>query len=254
MKTLTLYIVFFRSLALQAVWNFERMQNIGFAYALMPVLYVLYPDPAKRSEALMRHLGFFNVHPYMVSIILGLVIRTEEDISRGAPGSVDTVNNLKNAMAGPLAAIGDVFFWATWRPVLALISIGIMLVVLRFQYDRYLLLAPLFFIVVYNVFQIGFRLITLLAAYRNHAEIVTVIQEMKFRDMLDRVRFFGMVVLICVMGFYFISFSRDMYDGTWFLAVFMGSIFIGSTKLPPSVVLYGVICSGVIMYVIRGYG
>ncbi|MGA2090005.1 MAG: PTS system mannose/fructose/sorbose family transporter subunit IID, partial [Endomicrobiales bacterium] len=53
MKILTLYSVFLRSFALQAVWNFERMQNVGFAYALMPVLNVLYPDPAKRSEALL---------------------------------------------------------------------------------------------------------------------------------------------------------------------------------------------------------
>ncbi|MGA2090929.1 MAG: PTS system mannose/fructose/sorbose family transporter subunit IID, partial [Endomicrobiales bacterium] len=214
----------------------------------------LYPDPAKRSEALLRHLGFFNVHPYMVNIILGMVIRTEEEISRGNTAAVETVNNVKNAMAGPLAAIGDVFFWATWRPFLALLSVGIALVILRFHFDNYLLLAPLFFIIVYNVFQIVFRLVSLIAAYRSHDEILSVIKELKFRNMLDYVRFLGMVVLICVMGFYFISYSRGMFDGTCFLAVFMMSILIGSTKLPPSVVFYVVTFSGVIMYMIRGYG
>jgi mannose/fructose/N-acetylgalactosamine-specific phosphotransferase system component IID len=254
MKKRDFVSVFLRSFALQAVWNFEQMQNIGFAYALLPVLTSLYPDLVKRREALLRHLSFFNVHPYMVNIILGLVIRTEEEISRGEAGSVEKVNHLKNAMAGPLAAIGDVFFWATWRPFLALLSIGMMLVILRFHFEHYLLLAPLFFIVVYNVFQILFRFISLLAAYRSHDKILTVMQEMKFRNLLDRVRFFGMVVLICVMGFYFISYSRGMYDGSWFLAVFMVSIFIGSTKLPPSVVFYTVTFSGVMMYMIRGYG
>jgi PTS system mannose-specific IID component len=230
------------------------MQNIGFAYALLPVLTVLYPDPAKRTEALMRHLVFFNVHPYMVNIILGMVIRTEEDISRGDAPGVERVNIVKNAMAGPLAAIGDVFFWATLRPFLALLSVGLMLVILRFHFNNYLLLAPLFFIIVYNVLQIGFRFISLLIAYRSHEEIVTVVQELKFRNMLDRVRFLGMVALICVMGFYFISYSRNMYDGSWFLIVFMGAIFVGSTKLPPAVVFYVSIIAGVIMFMVRGYG
>lgn len=254
MKTRMYYSIFMRSLALQAVWNFERMQNAGFAFALLPALKALYPDPVRRREALLRHLGFFNVHPYMVGIILGMVIRTEEEISAGTAVPAEAVNNLKNALAGPLAAIGDVFFWATWRPFLALVSIGIMLAVMRFHADHLLMLAPMFFITAYTLTQVVFRVVTLVMAYRGHDKIVSVIQEMKFRNMLDHVRFLGMVVLISVMGFYFLSFSRSMYDGTWFLSVFMGAIFIGSTRLPPSVVFYGVIAAGVLMYMIRGYG
>ncbi|MCX5779153.1 MAG: PTS system mannose/fructose/sorbose family transporter subunit IID [Elusimicrobia bacterium] len=254
MKIRDFISVFLRSFALQAVWNFERMQNIGFAYALLPALTALYPDPRKRTEALMRHLEFFNVHPYMVNIILGTVIRTEQEISSGNTSLTETVNNTKNAMAGPLAAIGDVFFWATFRPFMVLVAVGIMLAVLRFNLDRFLPLAPLFFIVVYNVIQIGFRLISFLAVYRSHEAIVLVIQNMKFQNMLDRIRFLGMATLISVMGFYFISYSRNMYDGTCFLLVFMGSIFMGSTKLPPAVVFYAVLLSGVVMYMIRGYG
>lgn len=254
MKPRMYFSIFVRSLALQAVWNFERMQNVGFAFALLPALKALYPDPVRRREAVLRHLGFFNVHPYMVGIIIGMVIRSEEEISTGTTVPPETVNTLKNALAGPLAAIGDVFFWATWRPFLALISIGIMLATMRFHADHLLLLAPVFFIAAYTLTQVAFRAVTLVMAYRGHDKIVSVIQEMKFRNMLDHVRFLGMVVLICVMGFYFLSFSRSMYDGTWFLSVFMGAIFIGSTRLPPSVVFYGVTAAGVLMYMIRGYG
>lgn len=255
MKKPAFYTVFIRSFALQAVWNFERLQNIGFAYALQPVMARLYPDPLKRREMLLRHLGFFNVHPYMVNIILGMVIRTEEEIAHGrGSASFDDVAGAKNAMAGPLAAIGDAFFWATWRPFVALLSVGILLVVVRFHIDTHVLVAPLFFIVVYNVFQIGFRYISLLAAYRMHDKILSVVGELKFQNMLDRVRFFGMAVLVCIMGFYVMAFSRTMYDGIWFLAVFMGAIFLGMTKLPPLIVFYGVVASGVAMYLIRGYG
>jgi hypothetical protein len=54
--------VFLRSLLLQASWNPKGMQNLGLVYALYPALEVLYPEPAKRREAVQRHLTFFNTH------------------------------------------------------------------------------------------------------------------------------------------------------------------------------------------------
>ena len=35
--------VFWRSFPLQASFNYERMQNVGFCYSLLPVLKRLYP-------------------------------------------------------------------------------------------------------------------------------------------------------------------------------------------------------------------
>ena len=62
--------IFLRTFFLQALWNFERLQNVGFLYILYPVLKKLYPDKEKRKEALLRHIGFFNTNPYMVTIII----------------------------------------------------------------------------------------------------------------------------------------------------------------------------------------
>ena len=66
-------IIFLRTFFLQALWNFERLQNVGFLYILYPVLKNLYPNKEKRKEVLLRHIGFFNTNPYMVTVIVAMV-------------------------------------------------------------------------------------------------------------------------------------------------------------------------------------
>ena len=52
--------VWWRSTFLQGSWNYERMQNGGWAYTLIPALKRLYHTKEDRSAALKRHLEFFN--------------------------------------------------------------------------------------------------------------------------------------------------------------------------------------------------
>ena len=73
--------IFLRTFFLQALWNFERLQNVGFLYILYPVFKSLYKDKEKRKEALLRHIGFFNTNPYMVNIIIAMVINAENNIA-----------------------------------------------------------------------------------------------------------------------------------------------------------------------------
>ncbi len=110
-----LWRVYWRSLFLQAAWNPQGMQNLGLAYALYPALEVLYPDEAGRSEALRRHLTVFNTHPYVAASILGGVLHHERRIARGEEPP-DRVVAFKAALMGPLAALGDGFFWLSLRP------------------------------------------------------------------------------------------------------------------------------------------
>ena len=63
--------VMLRSQLLQGSWNYERMQNGGWAYSLIPALKKLYPQREDASAALKRHLEFFNTHPYIAAPILG---------------------------------------------------------------------------------------------------------------------------------------------------------------------------------------
>jgi mannose PTS system EIID component len=109
--------IFWRCLFLQAAWNRRGMQNLGFAYAIDPALRKLYPDPESRRRALGRHLGFFNCHPYMATAILGGAIHHEERVARGEEPETAPAA-FKSTLQGPLAALGDGFFWTALRPFL----------------------------------------------------------------------------------------------------------------------------------------
>lgn len=91
------------------------MQNLGLAWALYPALSWLYPEPAVRQAALERHLTPFNTHPYVAAAIVGGVLFHEERIARGEEGP-ERVEAFKRALMGPLAALGDGFFWLSLKP------------------------------------------------------------------------------------------------------------------------------------------
>ncbi len=121
----TLAHCFFRSLFLQAAWNRRGMQNLGFAYAVDPALRALYAgDPERRRAAMERHLGFFNCHPYTAAAILGGALHHEEKVAAGQERPRE-VEIYKSTLQGPLAAIGDGFFWTALRPFVgALAALG----------------------------------------------------------------------------------------------------------------------------------
>ncbi|OUC52380.1 PTS mannose transporter subunit IID [Eggerthia catenaformis] len=110
---------FWRSFPLQACFNFERMQNIGFAYMMIPALKKLYPNKEDLKIALKRHLTIFNTTPAVVTFIAGATIAMEEKIKnakeKGEEADEESINAVKTALMGPLAGIGDSFFWGTFR-------------------------------------------------------------------------------------------------------------------------------------------
>ncbi len=140
---------FFRSLLLQSAWNVRGMQNLGFAYAIWPALAALYPDPEARKAAVARHLEPFNTHPYMAEAILGGAIHHELRIAAGHLPP-EHVGRFKQALAGPLAGLGDTFFWASWRPAIG--ALGVLLLPLLGVF------AVPVFLVVYNLVHLAVRL------------------------------------------------------------------------------------------------
>ncbi|HNW43939.1 MAG TPA: PTS system mannose/fructose/sorbose family transporter subunit IID [Elusimicrobiales bacterium] len=111
--------MFFRSFFIQAGWNYERFQNIGFVFALLPALRKIYPDPEQLKAAVLRHLSIFNTQPYMANFVLGNVARMEADAA-ALPGDSPQRRNLpgvKQALASSFASIGDRIFWGRLKPM-----------------------------------------------------------------------------------------------------------------------------------------
>lgn len=239
--------VFLRSFFLQGLWNFEGLQNVGFAYGLYPFLVRLYPDPAVRRIVLLRHLGFFNTHPYMVSIVFGMIASMEEDIAAAPQSSPEAISVLKNNMAGPLAAIGDTFFWATWRPFVALITITLILLFHKFNNYYGAWFAPLTFVVIYNSIHIPFRYWSLSLSYQLRLKIVEIIAGLKFQYLVDILRFFGVVVVLLMLVFYFWAFADGFGDVAIFTLILGGAFVAGCFKISSISIFYGIIAVSIII-------
>ena len=182
---ITLGRVFWRCLFLQAAWNRRGMQNLGFAYAIDPALRRLYADPARRSEALRRHLATFNCHPYTAAAIVGGAIHHEERVAAGEepPGAPLAY---KQVLQGPLAAVGDGFFWAGLRPFFgALAAVGTL--VLGWP----ALVASL---CVYNVFHLWLRWSLFRAGYRTGDAVVVRLAALSLPAWAARLRDGGAVL------------------------------------------------------------
>lgn len=64
--------VFFRSFALEYSWNYERQQNMGYCYSMLPIIEKLYNKKEEQIEAVKRHMEFFNTTPYISTLVLGI--------------------------------------------------------------------------------------------------------------------------------------------------------------------------------------
>lgn len=140
--------VFWRSQFLQASWNFERMQNVGWAYAMIPALKKLYTDKEDRAQALKRHLEFFNTHPYVAAPVLGVTLTLEEEKAAGRDIDNAAIQGVKIGMMGPLAGVGDPIFWGTLRPVLGAFAASLALS------ENFM--GPIIFFVIWNVIRMAF--------------------------------------------------------------------------------------------------
>ena len=155
--------VMLRSQFLQGSWNYERMQNGGWAYSLIPALKKLYPNKDDASAALKRHLEFFNTHPYIAAPILGVTLALEEERANGAQIDDAAIQGVKVGMMGPLARIGDPVFWFTVRPILGAIAASLA--------TGCSVIAPLFFFFVWNIVRVAFLWYTQEFGYQKGSEI-----------------------------------------------------------------------------------
>ena len=96
---------------LQGSWNYERMDNVGYAWALYPVLKKLYPDPKDLSKAMKRHLSLYNVTPYICTFPMAISVAMEEANSEQEEFDTESIGAVKAATdAGAVAAerVGEV--------------------------------------------------------------------------------------------------------------------------------------------------
>lgn len=179
--------IWWRSTFIQGSWNYERMQNGGWAYSLIPAIKKLYKTKEERSAALTRHLEFFNTHPYVASPIIGVTLALEEDRANGTPVDDVTIQGVKVGMMGPLAGIGDPVFWFTVRPILGALGASLAM--------AGNILGPIIFFLGWNIIRMAFTWYTQEFGYKAGSRITEDLSGSLLQDITKGASILGMFIL-----------------------------------------------------------
>ena len=107
--------VFWRSWRQDAVWNFERQQNLGSAYTMSRVVGKLYADdPEKRARALQRHVEFMAITPHLSTLLYGILTAMEEENANNPDFDETSISAVRASLMGPIAGIGDSLIWVPY--------------------------------------------------------------------------------------------------------------------------------------------
>jgi len=110
--------LFFRLFLVQALWNYRTLLGAGLLWVVFPALKEGTRGREEAwKEAVERHQGTFNAHPYLAGFAAGALARLEAD--RADPR---LIQRMRRALPGPLGSLGDRFFWAGWLPLTLLLA------------------------------------------------------------------------------------------------------------------------------------
>ena len=165
-----------RSLGMEWDWNYERQMNMAFCYSMLPVIKKLYPTKEEQTEAMQRHLEFFNTTPHLSTLILGITAAMEEQNANDPEFETESISNVKVSLMGPLAGIGDSFIWGTLRIIATGVGVS-----LAAQGN---ILGPLLFLLLFNIPAQGLRFYLMHAGYKLGSGFLAKVQESGLMDIL----------------------------------------------------------------------
>lgn len=163
-----LWKIYRKSLFIRSCLNFERQQCVGFTNAMLPVIDKYYKGE-ERIDALQRHMQLFLTNPMTSAIPIGIACAMEERYATRKDIDKDSINAVKTALMGPLAALGDSIINGTIRPLVAGIAISFAM--------QGSILGPLLFLFIMGTISLGIRYFGIFKGYHKGVEIVDDIQK-----------------------------------------------------------------------------
>ena len=206
MTKFQLFRVFFRLLFMQGVLNRRGMQNLGIVSALSEIGGKFGDDAGKLL--LLRHLEFFNSNPNFAPLIVGGLIRLEEQRSEGKPIDDKDIAYFKKSLSSPFAAMGDMLFIGNLKPLA--LTFACIFAIYKFP------IGLLAVFVLYNLAIISCRLWGLYFGYYKGWELVDVFAGPRFPRALGIIQGFGASVGGALLG---VILNRLAGDGHWMLAL-----------------------------------
>ncbi len=181
--------LFWHSFLLEACYNYERQQALGFAVGMWPAIRRFYSDKEEQAEALERHMAIYNTTPHVSGVISGVAASLEKEASTNKEFDRNMINNIKVGLMGPFAGIGDSFFWGTLRIVSA--GIGISLA------QQGSVLGPILFLIIFNIPHVLIRYYGTVMGYKFGVGLVS---KLSSGELLKKVSKATSIVGLIVIG------------------------------------------------------
>jgi len=162
----------FRGLFVQSCWNFDNFQGVGFTYALDLGALPLGGEEKEVKAVYERHMKYFNTNPYMAGLIVGGVVRLEEERLKGG-ATIEQIETFKRDLMAALGALGDSLIWGTLRPFASLLAV---MAALIFESP-----APLVFLLIYNGLTLWIRVAGIKNGYAYGSEILHYLKHLNLQ-------------------------------------------------------------------------
>lgn len=250
--------LFWRQNFLMTGINYIRMQGMGYAWTLKPLLKKIYKNEEEYYEALKRNSMFFNTTPQMAPFIMGLTLSMEEENANSNDEfDADSINAVKVGLMGPFAGIGDSFFSGTLRIIATGIGLGLA------QAGN--ILGPILFLLVYNIPGFIIRYYGGVLGYKLGSKYIREATESGLLQSITKAASIMGLMMVGAMSYQMVKFSTTFeatIGGSNFeLQKVLDSIMIGilplsavlvcfallNKKVKPMYILLGIIILGIVL-------
>lgn len=181
--------IFFKSFGLEGPFIYSRLQAIGWCRSMLPAIEKLYDTDEERCAAVNRHLEFFNSNPEFSTFIMGISASMEEQNAVEQGFDTASINNVKAGLMGPLAGIGDSFWWGIVKTVAS--GIGC-----QFAMQGNVL-GPILFLLVFNIPHWAIRYILTFRGYELGHRVLDMMAE---SDIIEKISLCAGILGMMVIG------------------------------------------------------
>lgn len=180
--------IFWNIQSMSFSYNYEKLQTIGFAHCMIPVLERLYADAdqATRIKAMKRHLEFYNSQVNTGALILGVTAALEEKTTEEEKEAVVSV---KAGLMGPFAGLGDSLLKFTWLPICGSIGAAFAL--------QGNIIGPILMFILFNIVNVGSKYFFIHYGYNKGVDLI---EQSKNSNIIQRISNIANVVGVMVLG------------------------------------------------------
>lgn len=227
---------FWRSFTLYAAVSPAKQGASGFCYSMMPFIDSFYKDkPEEKKAALVRSMSYFNTTIPCSTFIMGLTASMEKKNSEQEDFDANSINAVKSSLMGPLAGIGDSIFWGVLRVIAAGIAVGLGM--------SGNILAPVVFLLLFNVPSILIRYYGTFLGYRLGSEYIQKMYESGLMSILTKCASIVGLVMVGGMTAGMVTFQSKyelMMEGSSILNLqsMLDQIFVGIVPLGLTLLCY----------------